>query len=105
MTVRIRLKRFGKKKVPVYRVVVVDQRKPRDGKTIETIGKYNPKEDPIVFDIKKDRVEHWISVGAQLSETVSRLLQDASGGPKRTKQSSNQGIAKKDRKKENSSES
>ena len=58
-----------------------------------------------INEVKKDRIEHWISVGAQLSDTVSRLLGDFPGAPKKIKKSSNQGIEKKDRKKENSSES
>ena len=74
---RIRLRRTGKKKQPYYRVVVADQRAPRDGDFIEVIGHYNPRTQPSTIDLKEDRVKHWLSVGAQPSETVHRVLHKA----------------------------
>jgi len=71
---RIRLRRGGKKNQPSYRVVVADRRAPRDGKFIENLGHYNPLTDPITLEVKKERVEHWIALGAQPTETVHRLL-------------------------------
>lgn len=72
--VRIRLRRTGKTKQPSYRVVVADQRSPRDGKFIEIIGHYNPVQQPKVLEIKGDRARYWLGVGAQPSETVVRLF-------------------------------
>ena len=71
---RIRLRRTGKKKQPHYRVVVADQRAPRDGDFVEVIGRYNPRTNPSTVELKEDRVKHWLSVGAQPSETVHRML-------------------------------
>jgi small subunit ribosomal protein S16 len=74
VAVKIRLKRLGKIRVPQYRVVIVDSRAKRDGQVIEEIGKYHPKEDPSLIDIKSDRAQHWLSVGAQPTEPVLVLL-------------------------------
>ncbi len=74
MAVKIRLKRLGKVRVPQYRVVIVDSRKKRDGKVIEEIGKYHPKEDPSYIDITSDRAQYWLGVGAQPTEAVEVLL-------------------------------
>ncbi|MDP3968475.1 MAG: 30S ribosomal protein S16 [Nocardioides sp.] len=74
MAVKIRLKRMGKVRAPYYRVVVVDSRKKRDGKVIEEIGKYHPKEEPSVIDLVSDRAQYWLGVGAQPSEAVEALL-------------------------------
>src|SRR5207244_10164108 len=74
MSVRIRLTRRGKRKEPHYRVVVADQRSPRDGKFIEIIGKYQPLEDPSVIEIDEDRALAWLRQGAQPSESVANLL-------------------------------
>ena len=74
---RIRLRRTGKKKQPHYRVVVADQRAPRDGDFIEIIGHYNPRTEPSTLVLNEERVKHWISVGAQPSETVHRMLHKA----------------------------
>lgn len=73
--VKIRLRRTGKTKQPSYRVVVADSRSPRDGKFIEIIGHYNPIRQPKVLEIKADRARYWLSVGAQPTETVVKLLQ------------------------------
>lgn len=74
MAVRLRLMRMGKKKQPVYRVVVMDQRAPRDGRYIEQIGRYDAREDPSIVEIDNDRAVDWLSKGAQPSETVEKLL-------------------------------
>lgn len=74
MAVKLRLRRMGKKKQPVYRVVAADARSPRDGKFIETIGTYNPLTDPATIDIKEERALYWLNVGAQPTITVKNLL-------------------------------
>ncbi|WP_419946882.1 30S ribosomal protein S16 [Candidatus Poriferisodalis sp.] len=74
MAVRLRLKRTGKKKQPSYRIVAVDSRKPRDGRVLEVIGAYDPRQEPSSISIVKERAVHWLSHGAQPSETVSKLL-------------------------------
>ena len=80
MAVRIRLKRLGAKKRPFYRVVVADQRSPRDGRFIENIGKYHPLEDPSVIDIDEERALYWLGVGAQPSNTVRVLMTKTGSG-------------------------
>ncbi len=74
MSVKIRLKRLGKVRVPQYRIVVVDSRKKRDGRVIEEIGKYHPKEDPSYIDVVSDRAQYWLGVGAQPSDAVEAIL-------------------------------
>jgi small subunit ribosomal protein S16 len=74
MAVRIRLKRLGAKKRPFYRVVVADQRSPRDGRFIENIGTYHPLEDPSGIEIDQERALYWLGVGAQPSNTVRVLM-------------------------------
>ncbi len=74
MAVKIRLKRMGKIRQPYYRVVVVDSRKKRDGKVIEEIGKYHPKEEPSFIEVVSDRAQYWLGVGAQPSEAVEAIL-------------------------------
>jgi len=74
MSVRLRLMRMGKKKQPVYRVVVMDQRAPRDGRYIEQIGRYDARQDPSLIEIDNERAVDWLSKGAQPSETVEKLL-------------------------------
>jgi len=74
MATRIRLRRMGAKKRPHYRVVVADQRAPRDGRFIENIGKYHPLEEPSLIEIDEDRALHWLRTGAQPSEQVQNLL-------------------------------
>src|SRR5689334_6443357 len=73
--VRIRLRRVGLKKQPSYRIVVADRESPRNGRYIEIVGFYNPRTEPVQMDIKEDRVLYWLSVGAQPSEPVARILQ------------------------------
>ena len=74
MATRIRLRRMGANKRPFYRVVVADQRSPRDGRFIENIGKYHPLEDPSLIEIDADRALHWLRVGAQPSDQVRNLM-------------------------------
>ena len=74
MAVKIRLKRMGKIRAPHYRVVVVDSRKKRDGRVIEEIGKYHPKEEPSFIEVVSDRAQYWLGVGAQPSEAVEAIL-------------------------------
>ena len=74
MAVKIRLKRLGKIREPYYRVVVADARTKRDGRAIEEIGKYHPKLEPSLIQIDSDRAQYWLSVGAQPTESVQRLL-------------------------------
>ncbi|BCB87600.1 hypothetical protein Psuf_049130 [Phytohabitans suffuscus] len=66
---------MGKIRNPQYRIVVADSRTKRDGRAIEYVGIYQPKEDPSVIEVKSDRVQYWLSVGAQPSEAVQRLLE------------------------------
>ena len=75
MAVKIRLLRMGKIRNPQYRIVVADSRTKRDGRAIEFVGIYQPKEHPSVIEVKSDRVQYWLSVGAQPSEAVQRLLE------------------------------
>ncbi len=74
MAVKIRLKRMGKKKQPFYRIVVADSRAPRDGRSIEKIGHYNPISDPAELVINEERLFHWMDQGAKPSDTVFSLL-------------------------------
>ena len=96
--VKIRLKRKGRKKKPLYRIVVIEDSNQRDGKTIEDIGTYNPHTEPASVTVKEDRVKYWISVGAQPSNTVNRLLSTVGITEYKSPASSNQKIARKDRK-------
>lgn len=73
--VKIRLTRIGSKKNPIYRVVVADSATKRDGRAIETIGRYNPQLEPSLIEIDGERAKHWLSLGAQPSDPVRRLLQ------------------------------
>jgi small subunit ribosomal protein S16 len=74
VSVKIRLMRVGKKKQPTYRVVVADERSPRDGRIIETIGHYGPRHDPSLVDINGERALDWLRKGAQPTEQVQKLL-------------------------------
>ena len=77
MAVRIRLTRVGATKQPTYRVVVADARNARDGRSIETIGHYNPRTEPVEFVCDADKAKAWMAKGAQPSETVARLFRGA----------------------------
>ena len=70
----IRLARMGARKQPYYRVVVIEKERARDGRSLEIVGTYNPRTTPASVDLKRERIEHWLSKGAKLSETVSRLF-------------------------------
>ncbi|WP_127782723.1 30S ribosomal protein S16 [Rhodococcus sp. X156] len=74
MAVKIKLMRLGKIRSPHYRIVVADSRTRRNGRAIETIGKYHPKEEPSLIDIDSDRAQYWLGVGAQATEPVEALL-------------------------------
>jgi small subunit ribosomal protein S16 len=74
VAVKIRLKRLGKIRAPYYRVVVMDSRTKRDGRAIEEIGKYHPTEEPSLIEIKSERAQYWLGVGAQPTEQVAALL-------------------------------
>ena len=74
MATKIKLMRLGKMRAPYYRVVVADSRTKRDGRSIETIGKYHPKEDPSFIEIDPERAAYWLGVGAQPTEAVEALL-------------------------------
>jgi small subunit ribosomal protein S16 len=74
MAVRIRLRRVGSSKNPIWRIVVADKASPRDGRTIETIGSYNPQTEPSRITIDTDRARHWLDHGALPSRTVAKLL-------------------------------
>ena len=74
MAARIRLARVGSKKNPIYRVVVADSRSPRDGRFIEIVGRYNPQTQPSTIELDAEKIQDWISKGAQPSDSVRRLL-------------------------------
>ncbi len=74
MAVKLRLMRMGKKKQPTYRVVAADSRSPRNGRFIEIIGTYEPRQDPSVINIDNERAVHWLSKGAQPTDRVEKLL-------------------------------
>ena len=79
MAVKIRLRRIGRKKAPVYRIVVADSKSPRDGRFIEIIGQYAPRQSDkaLALVVKADRANHWLDVGAQPTDTVRSLLRRA----------------------------
>ena len=74
MAVKLRLRRMGKKKQPIYKMVAADSRSPRDGKFLEAVGFYNPLTKPHTLDLKEDRILYWLNVGAQPTHTVKSLL-------------------------------
>ena len=74
----IRLARFGARKQPYYRVVVIEKDRARNGRSIEVVGTYNPRTQPATVELKRERIEHWTSNGAQLSERVAKLLATSS---------------------------
>lgn len=84
MAVKIRLKRMGKKKQPTYRVVVADSRSPRDGRIIERLGRYDPRQEPSLVEIDNERAQYWLSTGAQPTDRVRKLL-EISGAVARAK--------------------
>lgn len=70
----IRLARTGARKQPYYRVVVIEKERARNGRALEVVGTYNPRTNPASVDLKRERIEHWVSRGAQLSDRVGKLL-------------------------------
>ncbi|SEO89565.1 30S ribosomal protein S16 [Trujillonella endophytica] len=74
MATKIKLMRLGKMRAPYYRIVVADSRTKRDGRSIETIGKYHPKEDPSFIEVDTERAQYWLGVGAQPTEAVAAIL-------------------------------
>lgn len=99
MAIRIRLKRQGKKKKPVYRLVVANSRDARNGQSIEVLGLYNPTTEPVQFNFNEERVKYWLSVGAQPSDPVQRLLGNQGVIPKPVRVSATPGVSRKDQKK------
>ena len=77
MAVKIRLKRMGKKRHPIYRIVVADSRAPRDGRFIEEIGTYDPNQEPSLVTVNEEAAKKWLANGAQPTETVGKLLKQA----------------------------
>lgn len=75
MAVKIKLQRLGKIREPFYRIIVADARERRDGRAIETIGKYGPKQEPSLIEVNSERAQHWLGVGAQPTEPVQRILE------------------------------
>lgn len=74
--VKIRLTRIGAKSKPAYRIIAIDSKKPREGKHLEILGFYDPKTDPATIKIKEDRIKYWLSVGAQPTESVEKILKN-----------------------------
>ena len=74
MATKIKLMRLGKMRAPYYRIVVADARTKRDGRSIETIGKYHPKEDPSFIEVDTERAQYWLGVGAQPTEPVAAIF-------------------------------
>ena len=77
MAVKIRLRRVGRKKAPMYRIVVADSKSPRDGKFLEIVGQYQPRTGEKAINLDTDRVNYWLNVGAQPTDTVRSLLRKA----------------------------
>ncbi len=77
----IRLARFGARKQPYYRVVVIEKRQARNGRSLEILGTYNPRTNPATVDLKRERIEHWVGQGAQLSERMAKLLEKYPSSP------------------------
>lgn len=92
MAVKIRLKRMGKIRSPHYRIVVMDSRTKRDGRAIEEIGIYHPKNDPSVIKVNSERVQYWLGVGAQPTDTVVTLFKKSGDWQKFSGDSSPEGI-------------
>ena len=77
----IRLSRRGARKQPVYRIVVIEKDRARDGRSVEVVGLYNPRTSPMTIDLKRDRIEYWVAKGAQMSATVSKLFAKPPAAP------------------------
>ena len=94
MAVRIRLTRVGATKQPAYRVVVADSRSARDSRSIETLGHYNPRKDPVEFEVDAEKAKAWMAKGALPSDTVARLFRNAGVLPAATAAKPAKGAAK-----------
>jgi small subunit ribosomal protein S16 len=70
----IRLKRVGARKQPQYRVVVIEKERARDGRPVEVVGTYNPRTNPASIDLKRERIDYWVSKGAKMSDRVSKIV-------------------------------
>ncbi len=77
----IRLSRRGAPKKPVYRVVVIEKDRATDGRSVEVVGLYNPRTTPATIDLKRERIDYWVSKGAKMSDTVNRLYSKAPAAP------------------------
>jgi small subunit ribosomal protein S16 len=77
----IRLSRRGAPKKPIYRIVVIEKDRARDGRSVEVVGLYNPRTSPATVDLKRDRIDYWVGKGARMSETVNRLVSKAPAAP------------------------
>ena len=75
MSVKIRLARHGRKKLPFYRIVVQDSERARNGRFLERVGTVNPLKDPAVVEMKEDRIKHWVELGAKPTDTVAQIIQ------------------------------
>ncbi|MGC4154966.1 MAG: 30S ribosomal protein S16 [Propionicimonas sp.] len=100
MAVKIRLKRLGKIRSPHYRIVVMDARAKRDGRAIEEIGLYHPKNDPSVIEVKSERAQYWLGVGAQPTEAVVALFKRTGDWQKFTGEESPSGVTPQPEKKD-----
>ncbi len=95
MSVRVRLTRVGSNKNPIWRVVVADQRSPRDGRFIETIGHYNPQTNPSTIMIDEERFQHWVARGAQPTNTVKQLVKAHAKGVAGGSSTGSAGVARR----------
>ncbi len=77
----IRLKRVGARKQPHYRVIVIEKERARDGRPVEVVGTYNPRTAPASIDLKRDRIDYWVSKGAQMSDRVQKLMSKPAPAP------------------------
>jgi small subunit ribosomal protein S16 len=77
----IRLKRMGARKQPHYRVIVIEKERARDGRPVEVVGTYNPRSTPATIDLKRDRIDYWVSKGAKLSDRVNKLVSKPVAAP------------------------
>ena len=77
----IRLKRMGARRQPQYRVIVIEKERARDGRPVEVVGTYNPRTNPASNDLKRERIEYWVSKGAQMSDRVEKLVSKPTPAP------------------------
>jgi small subunit ribosomal protein S16 len=77
----IRLARVGARKQPYYRIVVIDKASARNGRSVEVVGTYNPRTNPASIELKRDRIDHWVSKGAQLSDIVGKIVAKSASAP------------------------